>query len=356
MLKIKLFGETGNYQSAESALKKLIELNPQEPGFRRLLVNFYIEQQRFDDAESELRNFAGRSSFGCRAGVRASSISLYDQKIFAGCTAGIEHTHQVGWATFSRIKMALADLHVTEGRLADGKQLLEQMIAPGNFPEHIREAKVALAQLYLNQKDFDAAGTLIDGVLRDDAHNVAALKLRASLNLDRAQLDAAIADLNDALTSKPRSTDLLLLLAKAYERSGLIELADKALADATKISNLDAKIALEYVDFLQRRGSTARAEDILLRLEKRWPNDTTILSTLGMAKLARQDWSGALQEVASLSIRRINGGAKWHRRSDPRRCVDWPKQVRRSDGGVSKTLIAQLPPLHSRSNLSFGRC
>ena len=64
----------------------------------------------------------------------------------------------------------------------------------------------------------------------------------------------------------------MLLLAKAYERSGLIELADKELADATRASNMDAKIGLEYATFLQRRGSIARAEDILAGLSKRSPN------------------------------------------------------------------------------------
>jgi tetratricopeptide (TPR) repeat protein len=85
----------------------------------------------------------------------------------------------------------------------------------------------------------------------------------------------------------------------------LVELADKELADATKASNMDAKIGLEYATFLQRRGSTARAEDILGGLSKRWPNDTPILSALATVRLARQDWVGA-QEAAE-SIRRIDG-------------------------------------------------
>ena len=98
------------------------------------------------------------------------------------------------------------------------------------------------------------------------------------------------------------------LLATAYERSGLIELADKQLADATRASDFDAKIGLEYAAFLQRRGSIARAEDILIGLNKRRPNNIQVLSALAQVRLARQNWSGA-QEIAE-SIRRIgnNGG------------------------------------------------
>jgi tetratricopeptide (TPR) repeat protein len=96
-------------------------------------------------------------------------------------------------------------------------------------------------------------------------------------------------------------------LAKAYERSGLIELADKELADATRASNMDARVGLEYATFLQRRASIARAEDVLVGLSKRSPNDTPILSALATVRLARQDWVGA-QDVAE-SIRRINGNS-----------------------------------------------
>ena len=74
------------------------------------------------------------------------------------------------------------------------------------------------------------------------------------------------ADLLDALNYLPRSTDLMLALATAYERNGLIELADKQLADATRVSDLDPNVGLEYAAFLQRRGSIARAEDVLIGL------------------------------------------------------------------------------------------
>ena len=55
LLKIKLFGQTGDLTSAEAALKKLIQMDPHEPGYRKLLINFYVEQRRIDDAEKEMR-------------------------------------------------------------------------------------------------------------------------------------------------------------------------------------------------------------------------------------------------------------------------------------------------------------
>src|SRR5207342_752236 len=72
---------------------------------------------------------------------------------------------------------------------------------------------------------------------------------------------------------------------------------------STRVSNFDTSTGINYVAFLRRRGSVARAEDILTELASRWPSDLTILSQLGEIRLARQNWVGA-QETAEL-IRRI---------------------------------------------------
>ena len=94
------------------------------------------------------------------------------------------------------------------------------------------------------------------------------------------QLDPAIADLREALNDQPGSADLLRLLAIAYERSGSIELAADQFAEATKASQFDPNIGLEYVAFLRRRGNNARAEDVLIELAGHSPRNLQVLSAL----------------------------------------------------------------------------
>ena len=306
LLKIKLFGTTGDSKSAEAALKTLIELNPQEPGFRKLLVNFYVEQHRLDDAENELRKLVEARPANSDAELDLVRFLFATKKSPQAARQELDNRIRSGGDIFP-FQIALADINFAEGKAADGKQLLEQLVSTGSSPERIRTAKIALAQMYLRQNTPDAVENLTAEVLGDDPHNVAALTLRASVRLERLQLDGAIVDLSDALNSQPRSTDLMLLLAKAYERSGSIELADKELSDATKASNLDAKFGLEYATFLQRRNSIARAEDLLVTLSKRWPNNISVLAALGTARLARQNWTGA--EEAADFVRRIEGGS-----------------------------------------------
>jgi tetratricopeptide (TPR) repeat protein len=307
LLKIKLFGQTGDLESVEAALKKLVELNPQELGYRKLLINFYVEQRRTDDAEKEMRALAAANPADSAAALDVVRFLYTIKKAPAAARQELNARISAGGEVFP-YQIALADMDFAEGNVTEGKQLLENLISTGGSPEHVRTARIALAQMYLSKRNFDPAETLATDILRDDPHNVSALTLRASIRLERVQLDAAIADLLDALNYQPRSADLMSLLATAYERSGLIELADKEFADATRASDFDANIGLEYATFLQRRGSNGRAEDILIELNKRRPNNIQVLSRLAEVRLARQNWIGA-EEVAEL-IRRIgNKGA-----------------------------------------------
>ena len=307
LLKIKLFEQTGDFKSLENALKKLVELNPQEPGYRKLLINFYVEQRRIDDAEKEMRALAAANPKNSEAALDIVRFLYTIKKAPAAARQELNARISAGGEVFP-YQMALADMDFAEGNLTDGRQLLENLISAGSSPEHVRTARIALAQMYLSKRNFDPAETLTTDVLRDDSHNVAALKLRASIHLERAQLDPAIADLLDALNYQPRSSELMSLLATAYERNGLIELADKQFADAVRASDFEVGVGLEYVAFLQRRGGISRAEDILVGLNTRRPNKIEVLSTLAQVRLARQNWIGA-QEIAE-SIRQIgnNGG------------------------------------------------
>jgi len=78
--------------------------------------------------------------------------------------------------------------------------VLESLVSTGKSAEKYGRARNHTGSKYLGQRNFGSAETLANDILRDDPHNVPALKLRASIRIERAQLDAAVADLLDALT------------------------------------------------------------------------------------------------------------------------------------------------------------
>lgn len=306
LLKIQLFGQSGDLSSAEETLQRLIEHNQKEPGYRRLLVNFYIREHRIEDAEHEMRRMVAANPTDSAAELELIRFLLKVKGAPAEAQKELDDRIKAGGDIFQFL-MASVELKVEEGNSAAAKEVAEQVIRNANTSDRVQTARTALAQIYLNERNLDPAEKLIETVLHDDPHNASALAARATIRLQRSQPNAAIPDLTDALTRQPRAIGLMTLLAVAYERSGLVELADKQLADATRISGFDPNIGIEYASFLERRGSTARAEEMLVELVKRQPSNVRILSALAQLRLTHQNWSG-VREVAE-SMRRAGSSS-----------------------------------------------
>ena len=201
-------------------------------------------------------------------------------------------------------QMAMAELDYGQHDYDDSFKLLRQLAADTSAADHALAAKIELAQFYLDQKNTDQAEKLIGEILSTDGRNVGALKLRATIELNRDQLDLAINDLRAALNDQPRDTGLMLLMATAYERSGSMELAEKQLTDALQVSKYDTNVALSYVSFLQRRGNPQRAEDVLTDMVTRKPNDVQI-----SLHSRKPRWRGRIGRASRKSARKSKASA-----------------------------------------------
>jgi cellulose synthase operon protein C len=237
--------------------------------------------------------------------VQLLKIKIYEQlkdyQQLKSLLSNITDPH--GQDSAFRYQLALAKFDYDQGKFDDSFNLLEMLSGTVSLAKAVT-AKIVLAELNLRLQNTDAAQKIVDYVLTIDKRNVYARSLRASIQLNHGELNAAISGLQEALNDQPDSANLMLTLAIAYERIGSIELADKQFADAMQASKFDANAGLSYVAFLQRHARIDRASDILTELAKRWPNDIQVLATLAESKLSRQDWAGA-QEIAQ-TIKRID--------------------------------------------------
>ena len=302
LFKLQILEKSQDLQQAVTQLHKLAELYPAEPMFRKELVKLYVFQKRFDDALKEQRALI--------AAVPNDQGAVLDLVRLVNTYSGAPAARQELQARIAAggdvfpFQIALAEFDFAQGNFDSSVQLLKSLIDnKASSPENVLTAQIRLAELYLAKKQVEPADALVSDVLRKDERNGSGLRLRAAIRMDRGELEPAINDLRQALNDQPRSPELMLLLATAYERSGSMELAEKQFADAMRAANFAPNVSLNYVAFLQRRGSIARAEDVLTDLAGRFPQNLQILSSLGQVKLQRQDWVGA-QGIAD-SIRRL---------------------------------------------------
>src|SRR6266404_1453533 len=257
-IRAQILAQKGDLSQAEGILHELIDQKPQDIALRDQLARIYIAQRRFEDAEKELRAIVAANPENPGAeldvvrflgGVKGPAIAR--EELVTRIKAG---------GDVFPYQMALADLDFNQGRFDDSVTLLEGLIQAPGSPEHSLAAQTKLAEFYFQRKNYPAAEKLVSDVLKKDPRNITGLKIRASIRIEQGQFETAIADLREALNGQPKSPELLLLMALAYERDGKLELADRQYADATKSAAGNPRVSLLYVAFLQRRGRTAQAE------------------------------------------------------------------------------------------------
>jgi tetratricopeptide (TPR) repeat protein len=301
LFKLKILEKAQDLQQAEQLLRKLTDLYPAEPSFRKELVRLYVFQHRSDDAVKEQRAIV--ATLPNDPSAELDLVRLLNA--FSGAKAARQEllTRIAATGDAFPYRIALAEFDFAEGNFESSVETLKSLISTASSPENVLTAQIKLAEFYLSKKQIEPAEALVSDILRKDNRNTGGLRLRAAIHMDRGELEPAINDLRQALNDQPRSPELMLLLATAYERSGSIELAEKQFADVMRATNFDPVVSLNYVAFLQRRGSFARAEDVSTELASRWPQNVQVLSALGQIKLQRQDWAGA-QDIAD-TIRRL---------------------------------------------------
>jgi tetratricopeptide (TPR) repeat protein len=290
--KIQILLRKGDLQQAEPLLRKVVAQDPKQTTLSNELIQVLIAQRRFDEAEKELRARVEASPQDSKVGLDLVRF-LNSVKGPEAARAELDARIKAGGDVFD-YQLALAQFDAGHGKVDDATQLLQTLANSATTPARKAIAQLNIAELYLAKGNVSAAEPIISEILAADRRNVGALRLRASIKIDKGDIDGAIADLREALNDQPKSADLLMLMALAYERSGKPELAERQYADAYKAANFEPSVVLRYIAFLQRKGDLAHAEDVLVEAAGRNPRNVQLLSSLAQIRLARKNWTGAL--------------------------------------------------------------
>src|SRR5689334_11217284 len=194
LLKMKFYERKGDQKSIESLLQQFVQKHPTETLYRKQLVKLYIDQKRSAEAEKELRALATANPNDFQAGLDVARY-LHMSKGPAAARQELQTRVGAGGDVF-QYQIALAELYFADGNSRDAELLLEKLAAePNTSAERMLTAQAKLAEMYLGTKKVDAAESLLSKVLEKDQRNATALRLRATIQMDRGKFDAAIADL-----------------------------------------------------------------------------------------------------------------------------------------------------------------
>jgi tetratricopeptide (TPR) repeat protein len=302
MLRLTALDAVGQGPEVEALFIKLIGLFPENPSFREGLVQWYVEKGRIDDAERVHRERVAANPTDDQAQLGLTTF-LLEHRSKADAMSDLESAiagRTTAKADTYALKLALAQLELEDGQAAKAATLTQAVVDETSDAEKRNNARVQLARILVAQEDHAQAETIVDTVIAEDASNVDALSVRASLRVLKGDLDNAIEDLLAALNEAPDNAVLHGLLAEAYERDGSTLLAEEQYTKALDLSKYTAPTGMAVARFFVRNGKNEQAIRALDQVRRNAPQDRDVLDLLAQLKLATQDWFGARDIAATI--------------------------------------------------------
>lgn len=303
LIKVQAFESLAKTESAEGVFRRLIALYPGTRQLRHILAQFYLSHDRKDAAEAEYRAVVAENpnDVGARLDVVRFVNAVKGPKAAMQEIEGLIAKD----AANNDLKFALAGMHQSQNDRKGAESVLRSIIDKESDSQDAIKARGMLAAMLLAGGDKKGATPLIEQVLAKDQRNEQGLLLKASIAMDDRQLDQAIADLRTILRDVPNSARALLMLGKAHELAGSLELAQEHYQKAFQASKQAPQFGLTYGEFLLKRNQAARAESVADDTLRASPGNVSVMKLLAQARISKGDWVGA-QAVAD-QLQQLDG-------------------------------------------------
>lgn len=304
LFKIRVLEELGDKAAIEKVLVRMAELVPDYLPGRLALVQFYASSGEADKAIGVFRHLVDERSDNVDIGISFVEFLRNSRGADAARTE-LERRLKQPKPSY-RYTVALARVQFGQGKTKEAMDILRQFLEQEPAETDALDVRTELGRMLFASNDKAAATELIEAVLAADARHVGALSARATIRLKDGDVEGAIADLRTALNEDPKSSQVNLVLAEAYEMAGHLELAQERLAETAANAGYEPRSTAPYLAFLRRYQKLDRVEDVLTRVLAASPSDIETLKQLADVRLRRGNWTGA-QEIAD-ALRKADGG------------------------------------------------
>ena len=296
LIKIRALGALEDIAGIEDVLNSLVELYPETRAFRAALIRLFMTQERFDDAEREVRALAEANPEELGANLDVVRFVATVRGTDAA-EAELKTLIARGDVNVTQYRAGLTQFYVQQRNIEAAKQTLRDIVASEADSENKLNAKNQIADLLRQEGKPDEARAMLAEVFEEDPKNAGGLVVRAAMQIAERQYDDAILNLRTVLRDAPEMVQAHILLGTAHQANGSIELADDQFARGFEASNGAPSVGVPYAQFLVQKEELDRADQVLTEVIQRNPQNTPALRALAQVKIDNGDWVGA-QQVA----------------------------------------------------------
>ena len=307
-VRLVVLGRLNDKPAMEKQILSMVALYPDDEEVGRLLVEFYLSTNRAAEAEAWLRSRIkpdttdpGPRKVLLQFLAQVRSLPTMRDELAQALAQKPLPADIAGAEIEFRMMKSAADFSL--GQKTEAMAALEALLEGAEPSAQIDQVKVQLARMRLATDNPVGARALVEEVLAHDPGQNGAIKLKSAWLIEDDNSKEAIRLLRDGLADAPEDSQLMTLLADAYEREGRPELIGDMLARAVEASRQAAPESLRYASYLAKKGDTAGAETVLIDALRRSPDRFELLVLLGQVHLSMRDWPRTEQDIAAIRER-----------------------------------------------------
>lgn len=290
LLILDIYKQSKDFVAFEKKYLSLIKRFPETLKLSYDLAKYYSQNKKYDKALVILEDIINKNP------------DLLEPKLILIHLLGIAKSEQfektikdylLQMPKEAKLYSSLANFYLSQKKLLEGKEQLNLLIKNADDKQAKLEAKILLAKLAEDADDLTTAEALVDEVLAEDKRHLDGILLRTQFKLKKGLYDESVSDLRSVLKYFAESDEVVVLLAQAYMKKNLPELAEENYRKALEL-NPDNFLAMNYVvSKMIKNNNILRADKVLQSFLQKQPHHPIALQLLAKVKLSQQDWGGA---------------------------------------------------------------
>jgi tetratricopeptide (TPR) repeat protein len=300
LIKIKALDTLKNHEQVITVFKRLITLYPEAKAFRIALAQYYIANNKMDQAEKVYREAAESNVDDVDVKLDLVKFVFKERGTDEAVTQLKAYINEA--PEQYQLQFALAELYQIAQRLVEAENVYKKIIDNNTGGPDALSAQIKLAAIAFKKSKLTTARKLISEVLEAEPTNSEGLILKATIELHQGNIDRAIVDLRTVIKNEPDSVKALVLLARSHLKNHSNELAKTSYQTAVQNEPTNQKVVLEYANFLVRSKELNSAEDVVQSLLDRVPNSLPGLQAMAQLKLRKGDWEGAHELAERIKV------------------------------------------------------
>lgn len=294
LFKIQLDAKNKNTDAVVSDYQDLVSLFPENQEFKITLARIYAQTGKKKEAEDLLKGLISASP-------KDIKLKLLLLEFLKGSDPKRvkeqfrQFTEQ--YKDDSKSLLTFATWMVGQKDFDEAKIVLNRVIKLHEDAGQVQSAKMLLAKMAFDLKDFETSKNIVDEILAGNSNYIDAKILQARLMLSKAQYDEAIDILNKVLWDKPASEEALVLLGQSFAIKDDQKQAEKQFLSALKINPANLQAVTYIYDKALEAKNVNYAQEIVEKALKVQPDNLNLLEMLAKLHLLTNKWDRAKELV-----------------------------------------------------------